>query len=376
LTTITKYPTLYKKTSTGKTQTWLQELDGDKYRTISGQIDGAKVTSSWTVCVGKNIGRSNETTPEQQAKSEVEANYKKKLAQGGYHDSLDAIEQTKFFKPMLAHPYEKYPLQAGEKFYLQPKFDGIRCIATKDGLFSRTGKPIPGVPHVWEVLKDWFVEHPGIVLDGELYADDFKDDFNEIVRLVRKQSDDPERRAKSKQYVRYHVYDWFEEANPGMTFSVRHLQLEDHLPQHEYLKPVKTIFSDDLGDLEKWSVQFVEDGYEGTMIRRNTTYENKRSKNLLKLKTFKDEEFIIKEIQEGVGNRSGMAGTVVYYLHGSEGDTFRSGIKGSHDSCVQLLKERDRYVGGTGTVRYFHKTPDGVPRFPVTVAFYEGTRDL
>ena len=59
---------IYKATKAGKIQEWRIEVEGNKYRTISGQTDGQKVTSEWTVCAGKNIGRSNETTPEEQAK--------------------------------------------------------------------------------------------------------------------------------------------------------------------------------------------------------------------------------------------------------------------------------------------------------------------
>ena len=84
---------------------------------------------------------------------------------------------------------------------------GIRCIATSDGLFTRTGKPITACPHVSEHLKGFFVWNPDAVLDGELYNHSYKDDFNKIIHLVRKQNLTDEHLAESREMIQYHVYD-------------------------------------------------------------------------------------------------------------------------------------------------------------------------
>src|SRR5271165_4862698 len=98
---------IYKTTNSGATQQWSQEIEGSKYRTISGQVNGKLVTSEWTQCIGTNIGRANERTPEQQAIFEVDANYKKKLEKD-YHKSIDNIEEgSHIFQPMLAYEYNK-----------------------------------------------------------------------------------------------------------------------------------------------------------------------------------------------------------------------------------------------------------------------------
>lgn len=107
---------------------------------------------------------------------------------------------------------------------------------------------------------------------------------------------------------------------------------------------------------------FIEAGYEGAMIRTTGKYENKRSNTLIKWKEFQDEEFDIVDIQEGDGNRSGMAARVVMRL--SDGRTFSAGLIGNVDYCRQLLQERDEHVGKLGTVVFQNYTPDGVPRFP------------
>ncbi len=62
-----KLPMLFARTNTGAIQTWTIEVDGNKYRTHYGQIDGAIQTTEWTVCEGKNTGKKNATSAEDQA---------------------------------------------------------------------------------------------------------------------------------------------------------------------------------------------------------------------------------------------------------------------------------------------------------------------
>ena len=367
------YPTLYKRTSAGKVQIWRLERDGASYRTVSGQIDGQHVESGWKAAKPKNVGKSNETTAEEQAHLECEAQYKKKLAQGGYHDNLDSIDEAKFFKPMLAKKYEGWP---GGEVYAQPKLDGVRCIANREGLWTRQGKPIEAVPHIFEALQPFFVEHPDAVLDGELYNHDLRDDFNEIISLVRKQKPSDEHKAKTAEVVEYHVYDWVD-LDEG--FGVRYGRLMRgeiglNALTGDSVVLVGTAWVHGVEALDEFYSEWIEQGYEGQMVRLDRPYEQKRSKSLLKRKEFKDEEFEVVAVNEGVGNRSGMAGFITYRL--PDGREFGSGIKGSHDYCKQLLADADKYVGGTGTVRFFDYTPDGIPRFPVTVALYEGERDV
>lgn len=366
-------PTLYKRTSTGAVQSWHREIDGDKYRSVSGQKNGAKVESGWVTCTGKNIGKSNETTPEQQAQLECEAAYTKKLAQGGYHEDEADIDTPKFFKPMLAKQYADDFPGFGVKIIAQPKLDGVRCIATQDGLWSRQGKPFNGVPHIVSNLKPFFDRFPDAILDGELYADKLDDNFNKIISLVKKKTPTAAGLKQAAEFISYHVYDFPSEDGP---FDVRYAKLEEYaILDYDCIRLVPTTEVDDQDELDMLMENYVLAGYEGQIIRvANLPYENKRSKQLLKRKDFMDEEFKVVAISEGQGNRAGMAGFVTYEL--PDGREFGSGIKGSHDYCKTLLKEADKYIGGQGTVKFQNYTPDGVPRFPVTIALYEGERDI
>ena len=69
-------------------------------------------------------------------------------------------------KPMLAYKVDKKPVDWSEKVFLQPKLDGVRCIFTKDGAYSRTGKEFKNVRHITYDLQDFFSKHPFTVLDG------------------------------------------------------------------------------------------------------------------------------------------------------------------------------------------------------------------
>ncbi len=357
-------PTLFKRTTTGAIQQWTQELAGDRYRTIAGQMNGKLVASEWTVCAGKNIGRANEASPEEQARREVAANYTKKRKEG-YRDRVEDIDQRDKFDPMLAKNYEDYPIDfSSDTVYSQPKLDGIRCIARAGGLWSRQGNPIVAAPHVREALGPFFAEQPHAVLDGELYNHDLHDDFNSIVSLVKKSKPTDANLEESRTLIQYHIYDF---PVGDELFSVRNERLQAKLASRfdgSILRCVPTVAVTDAAHLDAIYQDYLSEGYEGQMVRLNRPYENKRSRFLLKRKEFQDAEFRIVEIAEGVGNRSGMAGFAVLHLGDGSERTFKANIKGDRACLRDLLARKDEVVGKEATVAFFKPTPDGIPRFP------------
>ena len=284
---------------------------------------------------------------------------------------------------MLAKKFEDYPPTA-EMFkngnvFSQPKLDGARLIACKDGLFTRQGKKYVSIPHIQEELTPFFKQNPDLILDGELYNHSLRDNFNEIMSLTRKSKPSKEDIELSKKYIQYWIYDLYD--NNG--FSERTLMLGGLFAEYKEqnkdssIMILKTKCCTSQHELDAEYSKYLEYGFEGQMVRYDGhPYENKRVNHLLKRKEFQDVEFEIIDIEEGVGNRSGMAGTVLYKLGDKSDRTFRSGIKGGVDFYVKLWKEKDEYKGGTGTVKYFQLTPDGIPRFPVTTAFFKGKRDI
>ncbi len=136
------YNTLYKKTNKGATQIWYMVQYDNTYETVSGQINGKKTITDLTVCEGKNIGKKNETTAIQQATLEIESQYKKKLAQGNYKESINDIDEDNYFEPMLAKKYEDHPVTQkminDGKVYSSTKLDG--CLSGETVVITDKGK--------------------------------------------------------------------------------------------------------------------------------------------------------------------------------------------------------------------------------------------
>ena len=362
-----KLPTIYKKTKTGKVQEWTIEVKGNQYRTISGQTDGEKITNNWSDCDIKNAGRANATTPEEQAIKEAEAKRKKKL-ESGYFEKIEDINKVQYFEPMLAQKYEDHEINY--PVYSQPKLDGIRCIVTKDGMFSRNGKKIISAPHIRQHLDLFFKDYPNAILDGELYCDKFANDFNKICSLVKRTKPTDEELEESADSIQYWVYDAPKIGllNEKDLFYERYEAVSNALTKRKYtsIVVVTTLKVNKEQELTQAYEMYMEHGYEGQMVRLNKNYENKRSKYLLKRKEFMDAEFDILDVVEGEGNRKGTAGYMVF--NNKDGRRFKSNIKGDFEYLTKLLKDKNKIIGKKATIKFFNYTPDEVPRFPYVIA--------
>ena len=107
-------------------------------------------------------------------------------------------------KAMLAHKYNED--KADYPAYIQPKLDGVRCLFTAKGAFSRAGNQFMNVQHIEQELKSFFAANPTAVLDGELYNHGLKDDFEKIISLVKKKKPTDKDRLEAKELVQYHMY--------------------------------------------------------------------------------------------------------------------------------------------------------------------------
>jgi len=354
--------TIYKATKGGKTQEWTIEVVKNRYRTISGQTDGKKVVSEWTEVYGKNVGKANSTTDNEQALKEAEAKRTNKLERG-YFENIKHINKKQYFEPMLAGKWEDRKDKIQYPIFSQPKLDGIRCIVTKDGMFSRNGKEIISAPHIRKALDKLFKHEPDTILDGELYADKFANDFNAIVSLVKKTKPTDADLKRSEKNIEYHVYDI---PSVDGTFKQRCIELDEiALDFPKCVKLVETHIVKNEDEVTEWYEDYIERGFEGQMLRVNDVYENKRSKFLLKHKSFVDEEYTIIDIVEGEGNRTGTAGYFVFET--AEGKPFKSNVKGTWEETAEMLKNKKKLIGREATVKYFNLTPDGIPRFPYVI---------
>ena len=366
---VSSLPFLYKRDNNNRIRVWevqfgWNDSDTAGVRTISGLQEGKLTTSEWNLKEAKNIGKKNATTAKTQAEFEAKSTWERRLEKEYFQDVKD-IDNYDKFKPMLAEDYKKHPVSEG---YTQPKLDGIRCIANKDGLWTRAGKEITSCPHIWEALKGYFDIWPTAIIDGELYNHSLKADFNKITSLVRKLKSTEEDFREAEKLVEYHMYDITWKNGITMNFKGRYKILKE-IPIHnnfasDILKIVETTWCANQEELDAKYSEYTEDGYEGQMVRKDAIYENKRTKSLLKRKEFTTEEFEVVNMLEGLGNWSGY--TKRFTLKTDKGQEFGSGIRGTQKQLKELWesKKTPNWV----TCRFFNLTPDGVPRFPYVIA--------
>ena len=366
--------TLYKRNVDGSVQQWTIEVKANSYRTISGRKDGQLVTSAWTVCKGKNQGKANGTTDDEQAVKEAAALAQKKRDKG-YGDNVNDLDSHGIVKPMLAAKWSDdlrreevlEAFKSGHRVFTQPKLDGVRCLTDAAAMMSRQWKPLVSAPHVLKNLHGFFNgTGKGVMLDGELYAHKLKADFDRIISLARRTAPTAEELEDSARELEYHVYDMVCDSMP---FSERIKWITKHLSKIPSVHVVTTLEVRTLDELDEAYGRFIEEGYEGQMIRVDGPYEqNKRSKFLLKRKEFIDEEFTIVRVESGVGNREGCP---ILVLITEDGKEFRSALKCNVLRQREIYSNRDAIVGEQATIRYQNMTKDGVPRFPVAVAIRE-----
>lgn len=364
---------LYSRTSTGAVQTWEVEVQGDKYRFHSGQKNGGIVTSEWTVCKGKNLGQSNETTPAEQASKEARAALKKKLKGSYWEDEAD-IDKMRFFAPMLAQKFitlnkdgtikKKRHVDWSKGVYVSPKMDGLRCIINREGAWSRLGNKFSAFPHIPRELQALINEDPDLVLDGECYAHALKNDFDKIISLAKKQTPTPEELQESEDKLEYWIFDC--PTAPGgyhERYQWLKKNIEERFKGNKWIKLCehKLIYSE--AELETYLAECIQQGFEGCMMNLpDGEYEvDKRSYFILKYKLFQDAEFEIVDVIEGDGNRSGMMGKLVFKL--PRGGTFDCDSMGNRELYRRMLQDKKKLIGMKATVRFQNYTPEGKPRF-------------
>ena len=277
-------------------------------------------------------------------------------------------------KPMLAYKLNQHKINFKEFIYMQPKLDGVRCLFTKDGAFSRTGKQFMNVKHIEESLKDYFEQNPAMVLDGELYNHNLRNDFEKIISLVRKQKPTDEDRSEARKLTQYHVYDY---TNTSMSNMVNYKYRLNQLTCSDiYTSSIHYVESRRVKSMKQakdFHIRKLAEGYEGSILRTNTPYKHGRSWGLMKFKDFHDAEATIVDYQEGKGKRLGTIGKFI--MQDDDGNIFGcppgKGYNYSDMKCI--LENIHKYMGQQATFTYFERTKAGSYRHPLfkTLRNYE-----
>lgn len=364
-------PPLYKTSSTGAELAWniytrpimpdgvsaaiLQADQPWEIVTIHGQLGGKAQTTVVKITSGKNIGRANETSIEEQADSEAESKFKHQLDKSY---STDRGGASKEYKPMLAHSYDDHKKKVTFPCYIQPKLDGMRCIAIREGntitLMSRGNKEIKYMDHIKAELIQFMDD--GDVWDGELYRHDIT--FQDIMKCVKKE-------CIENKLVQYHVYD----AISTETFRERFLNdkmMNLGLMAYQYVHHVMTYSCKSEANITEWHNKFVESGYEGAILRNGDCLykEGSRSNQLLKVKAFDDAEFLVVDIVPG--DKSPTHGKFICLMTGTN-TTFTATPDGPFELKEAYLRGKNKFIGKMVNVRYFGLTTSDIPipRFPI-----------
>ena len=273
-------------------------------------------------------------------------------------------------KPMLAYKVDQKPVDWTTKVYLQPKLDGVRCIFTKDGAYSRASNEFKNVAHIKYDLTDFFRKHPNAVLDGELYNHALKDDFEKIISLVRKQKPTDQDARDAESFVQYHVYDTIAE---GPDYGDRFNWLIRYLPIAATMTLIKNTVVESQDEAKMLHSVHLAQGYEGSMLRLNMPYEQKRSYNLQKFKDFSDTEATIMGYEAGKGKFEGMIGK--FFMQDDDGNEFGCPIGKGYNFADRkiILDNIHDYIGQRATFTYFQRTKAGSYRHPLfkTLRNYE-----
>ncbi len=373
---VKKFPTLYKHTAKDGTQVWDISVETDKgvaYLVVShGLVAGKKQVEREPITKGKNVGKKNETTPLEQALAEAESRWAIKLSRKGYGQTVEESAAVRWASPMLALPYTKqYKKVDWQTAFAQPKLDGFRMMARlkkgKVEITSRENQPLSALDHLKKILSSVEIrrfsdENGDVVFDGEAYCHGMS--LNDISSACKKKSDLTKR-------IKFHVYDCVLGTHE---FEGRNLFVRDFLEAagSDSLVRVETVKVRSEGDLMLCQQQFVEQGFEGAMLRHgNVGYQaGRRSPHLLKVKTFEDAEFEVVDYKMGRGK---YAGVPIFVCQTADGNMFDVTAPGTMEEKAALGATAKACVGKKLTVKYqyFTKTDEPVPFLPVAVRFRE-----
>ena len=364
-----KFPILYKRTSKNQIQQWQVIANGNSYYTLEGIVDGKITQSEPHICEGKNPGKANETTATEQAYKEAQSTHEKKLRRG-YMTSVESVDETSFEKPMKGDTWADRREEVIYPVLVSDKLNGIRVRINKTRAFSTGGETFYTIPHIHKALKALFTKYPDLVLDGEGFNYELRENLNRLIKLL---SVTPELLAESEKIVQFHIFDAY--GYKGITketpYSERYFALVKLLHDNKIDKRIiKYVNVDKVDSEEKIMMLFAANKIlhgEGLIIRwGDCPYKHGRSKYLLKLKHFEDAEFEIVDLEEGNGDWAGAAKRACMKM--KDGTTFNSNILGSYPELKKMLQNKKKVIGEIGTVRYQHLSEYNVPQIPWLIA--------
>lgn len=340
-----------------------------KIYTVYGIVGGKETRSAYTsITTGKNIGKANETTPLLQAMKQVESMYAKKMRAGYVATENSVIDRraTKVLFPMALHTWTKYRSRIVYPSIVQPKLDGVRCVANWNAdtqsvdLYTRRGKPIVGFTDITNELHAILERYQTVHFDGELYRHGML--LQEISGIVRGNV------TSDKTKLTFMIFDCFDTSRPLWSCEDRHEWIEQTCGNltRSHIVETQVVDSEEDSDvlMDAWSAQ----GYEGMVYKTpSAVYEwgearERRSSKYIKRKRVEDGEFRIVGYTNGVGKFADM---IVFELETSSGHKFNCVPMGTSDYRRTLLREAredfSKFNNLLAKVKYDALSASGIP---------------
>ena len=296
---------------------------------------------------------------------------KKNLAIGVSTKSINDVSPgfIPTFDVALAQKFEHKRMS--QWVYVEPKLDGIRCLAVVEGddvkLFTRAGKLITNFD---DTVGKELARLPSGAYDGEIMSNDFTDLMRQVYRKENKEVSD----------VYFAIFDYLtpeEWREKGTTNSLKtrktllsgFINGSHKSKSLKYLKQVRyePYLDPSEAQLKSEHDKWVEQGYEGIMIKdTDASYSFGRDWSVMKYKAFFDADVKVIGLQEGTGKHQGKLGSFLVDYKGVE---VRVGSGLNDELREQIWSDQDNVIGRTIEVRYQEETPDGSLRFPTFVCF-------
>jgi DNA ligase-1 len=295
------------------------------------------------------------------------------------------------FSVALADKYEPKLVDWKDGWYVSRKIDGARCIGVVDSkgetiFFSRTGKVFDTLSVVADGIRNLGISN--VVFDGELCLvdDDGNEDFQGVMKQLKKKDHTiPNPSFKIFDMISHDEF-YSKKGEKNRPYSIRYNNLREVMRDNTCtcisVLGQELIKDDD--HFGEWIGKAKEYGWEGLMLRADAPYKGKRSKDLLKFKSFFDDEYEVVDVEMGPFR---------YVLNGKEHEeTMLSCVMISHKGYIvrvgsgftieqrkELYQNPEKILDKVILVQYFEETKNqdgGISlRFPTFKYLYGEKRD-
>jgi len=293
----------------------------------------------------------------------------------------------------LADKYAPKIVNWKDGWYASRKIDGARCIAVVDDkgnstFYSRTGKVFDTLNVVHDAIRSMGLVN--VVLDGELCLvdEDGVEDFQGVMKELRKKDHIIPNPVYKIFDLLTHDEFYSQKGSDSRPFSIRIKDLEYVMKKNNKSKCLaqleQTLVKDE-SHFQELIKEATSNGWEGLMLRANEPYKGKRSKDLLKYKTFFDDEYIVegvsfgpfRYIKDGKECEEIMLSNITIDHKGYKVDV---GSGFTIEERQSFYKDKSKILNKTVTIQYFEQTENqdgGISlRFPTLKTIHGEERDI